>query len=127
MTSGTVLLDTNILIDLIGGEQQAFAHLSTEDGFAISRVTWIEVLTGLRPDEELILRDVLSSTSILEISTEIAQRTIQLRRTTKLKLADALIYATALEHGMTLLTRNTRDFRSDWPGVYIPYTLTPLQ
>ncbi len=123
MNSGTVLLDTNILIDLIGGLEVAFPYLTLEDGFAISRITWIEVLTGLRPEEELILRDVMSSTSILDLSTEIAQRTIQLRRTTKLKLADALIYATALEHGMTLYTRNTRDFPAEWPGVYIPYTV----
>ncbi len=118
-----MLLDTNILIDLIGGVDAAFPYLMLEDGFAISRITWIEVLTGLRPEEELVLREVMSSTSILDLSTEIAQRTIQLRRTTRLKLAHALIYATAFEHGMTLYTRNTRDFRAEWPGVYIPYTI----
>ncbi|WP_151088219.1 PIN domain-containing protein [Hymenobacter baengnokdamensis] len=40
------------------------------------------------------------------------QKTIQLRQQYKVKLPDAIIAATALVHGLPILTRNTRDFKA---------------
>lgn len=123
VSGGHVLLDTNILIDVVNGVGDAHTELARYDAYAISRIAWIELLTGLKREEEFLLERIVSSMIVLEVSRPVAERAVQLRRTTKLKLADALIYATALEHGLVLLTRNTKDFKSDMPGVRVPYTL----
>jgi predicted nucleic acid-binding protein len=46
----------------------------------------------------------------LPVDAAIAERAGRLRRGTSTRLPDALIAATALEHRLTLVTRNTRDF-----------------
>jgi predicted nucleic acid-binding protein len=49
--------------------------------------------------------------TILPLSEEIVNRTIQLRKQKKIKLGDAIIAATALVHNLQLVTRNIRDFK----------------
>lgn len=51
----------------------------------------------------------------------VAQEAVRLRRAGRLRLPDAIIYATARVHGRTLVTRNTRDFPEGEPGVDVPY------
>jgi predicted nucleic acid-binding protein len=47
-----------------------------------------------------------------------------LRRTERWKLPDAFQAAIAIQHGLTLVTRNTRDFQPGRePAVLIPYRL----
>jgi hypothetical protein len=38
-----------------------------------------------------------------------------------LRLPDLLIWASAQVHGLILVSRNTRDFPSDQPGIHVPY------
>jgi predicted nucleic acid-binding protein len=53
----------------------------------------------------------------------VAEESVTLRRTTRLKLPDAIILATARVHGLTLSTRNTKDFSPTDPTIRIPYEL----
>jgi len=63
------------------------------------------------------LRDILDLGEIIEVSSSIAIKAAELRRLSKaksnrsLKLPDALIAATAMEHAAVLITRNEDDFR----------------
>jgi predicted nucleic acid-binding protein len=36
---------------------------------------------------------------------------------------DAIILATAQSRGRVLITRNTKDFPAEMPGIRVPYTL----
>lgn len=119
--------DTNILIDTLLGSVQARDELrrAAQRGRVwVSRVVWIEVLSkgegdGLRRAETL-----LSGFGVDEIDQEIAARAAALRRERpRLKLADAIILATALTKGRVLVTRNTKDFPAEMPGIRVPYTL----
>jgi predicted nucleic acid-binding protein len=58
--------------------------------------------------------------TIAGITVEIAERAVRLRRTMRLKLPDAIIEATALTSGRTLVTHNTRDFPADGEAILIP-------
>ena len=55
-------------------------------------------------DEKFLIADRLSKFTYLPISSEVENLAIALRRTRKLKLPDALIAATAIHHGLELLT-----------------------
>jgi predicted nuclease of predicted toxin-antitoxin system len=51
------------------------------------------------------------------------EEAIAVRKQRKRKLPDAIIMTTAQAADRLLITRNTRDFPADDPGVRIPYRL----
>jgi predicted nucleic acid-binding protein len=55
------------------------------------------------------------------LSIGIAEQAVALRRDRRVKLPDAVIWATARSMGALLVTRNTKDFPADDPGVRVPY------
>lgn len=119
------LFDSNIVIDALKGIPAAIEEIAASDDVpAVSVITRIEVFAGC-PDAESLAaaRALLSGFSVLGISSAVEEDAIALRRTTRLKLSDAVILATARVHGLMLSTRNTRDFRADFPEVRIPYQL----
>jgi predicted nucleic acid-binding protein len=63
-----------------------------------------------RGAEEQRIRRLLEPMTNLSVDAAIAERAGRLRRETRRRLPDALIAATALEHRLTLVTRNVRDF-----------------
>ncbi len=66
----------------------------------------------------------LSGFGVDEIDAEIASRAAALRRERpRLKSPDAVILATAMMRGRVLVTRNTKDFPAQMPGIRVPYTL----
>jgi predicted nucleic acid-binding protein len=121
-------LDANILIDALLGHEPAHVELArigdTGAKLFVSRMAWIEVLSK---GGEAVVRDALRFLGrfvLDEIDEDIALRAAALRRQQAgLKSPDAIILATALVHGRTLVTRNIRDFPADMPGIRIPYTL----
>ncbi|AFL90051.1 putative nucleic acid-binding protein, contains PIN domain [Terriglobus roseus DSM 18391] len=117
------LFDTNILIDLSRGHAEASLEVSQHDQRFISRINFIEVLAGVVEQNARETRRLLDLFATFDLSIQIAERAALLRRTTRLKLPDAIIYATALEHDLTLVTRNTKDFSETMPNVRIPYLL----
>jgi predicted nucleic acid-binding protein len=120
----SVLLDSCILIDFLFGHDAARQYVGRLDGAAISMITWMEVAVGAAsPDEEVVVRAFLATFEVLPVDPRVAEEAVQLRRTRRLKLPDAIIFATARVHGRALATRNTKDFADDEPGVTIPYVL----
>lgn len=118
------LFDTNILVDYLNGIVQARDELKRYNSRLISLITWMEVLIGCRSaDEEPPVRRFLESFDLLPIGANIAERAIALRRNSRIRLPDAIIWATAQHHGALLVTRNTKDFSANLPGVRLPYQL----
>ena len=105
------VFDTNILVDYLNGIPAAQRELEQYEEVAISIVTWMEVLAGADDaQEEAVARDFLSRFNLQPLGKTVAERAIKIRRQYKLKLPDAIIWATATELGRMLVTRNTRDF-----------------
>ena len=118
------VFDTNILIDYLNGFKQAKKELSLYEERVISVITRIEVLAGAKnKEQDNILRNFLSTFTVIDVDTTIADRTITLRREFRLKVPDAIIYATARQQGCMVVSRNTKDFKKEWPDVRVPYRL----
>ena len=80
--------------------------------FIISIITKIELLGWRKHTREgyEIARDFLDRAEILPIDDDLAELTLELVRNNNIKLADALIAATALSNELVLVTRNEDDF-----------------
>lgn len=119
-----VLFDTNIVIDALNGIVSAHREFAAADEHFISTVTWIEVLAGYRDETyDAGAREVLANIPELRIDRAVAEESVSIRRTTRLKLPDAIILATARVHGLQLVTRNTKDFSAADPTIRVPYEL----
>ena len=76
---------------------------------SISVVTRTELYAGHQHEEPRI-EALLERVGELDIDIAIARSAGRIKRDTGLKIADALIAATALEHRLPLMTRNRRHF-----------------
>jgi len=117
------VLDTNILIDYLSGYEEASKEIKLFKEPAISIISWMEVWVGVDKEDEPLVQSFLSTFKVLQVSHEIAIEAVQLRKQHKLKLPDAIIWASATSQGWTLVTRNSKDFKSSLPGIRIPYKL----
>lgn len=110
------LVDTNILIHVLAGDLPAGARAAVERivsaGFAVSVITRIELLgwRGHTTEGYEAARALVGCARQHLLTAPVADRAIDLRRSSGISLADAVIAATALESGSTLVTRNVRDF-----------------
>ena len=116
------VFDTNILVDYLNGISAASRELDQYEEIAISIVTWMEVLAGADgAEEEAVTREFLSQFKVQPLEKTVAERASKIRRQHKLKLPDAIIWATAKELGRILVTRNTKDFSEKDAGIRVPY------
>jgi predicted nucleic acid-binding protein len=126
------LLDTNVPSELTRPHPQAsvtrWLEGANDESLHISVISLGEIVKGIallaeskrRTGLEQWLRDTLRpwfKGRILPVSESIAQRWGLLAGRCQLagrplKIADGLIIATALEHDLTVVTRNVRDFES---------------
>lgn len=107
MSGESVVVDTNVLIDLLKGApaaREAIRGLST----MISFITEVEVLAWPKATEEdLDLMNVLIGQSVVvPFGSLVKAETIRLRRNTKMKLPDCFVAATAIVRGAPLITRD---------------------
>ncbi len=117
------VFDTNILIDYLVGRDEALRTFERYSRRAVSVVTWMELQVGTRnADEADVVELFLREFTLIDINRRIARMAVALRRRTRLRLPDAIIWATAQIEGAPLLTRNTRDFPAGTPGVVVPYS-----
>ena len=116
--------DTNILIDYLNGFDQAAKELALNPTRIISIITLIEILVGAKnADEEGAVRGFLSSFTVREVTPEVAESAVELRKNYRLRIPDAIIYATARTEDCLLVSRNTKDLKSSWPDIRVSYEL----
>ncbi len=110
------LIDTNILIyylaNQIPADKLPFIEQVLENSFAISVISEIELLSfpNLSETAEQQIQTFLEGAHIFPLDNSTVKESITIRKKHKIKLADAIIGATASLQNRTLLTRNTRDF-----------------
>ena len=118
------LLDTDWVVDVLNGQETATQTLIglAPDGLALSLISYGELYEGAYfsrdPQTALeVLRTFLQGKALLPLTTAIMERFGILRGSLPRRLRqqigdmDILIAATAVEHSLTLLTRNLKDFQ----------------
>lgn len=114
-----LLVDTDVMIELTRGNNQAIQLLNTyqkQHQLCVSSITRYELLIGSRNKSELKdLLELLTFFNTLSLNNEIAQMAekliIDYNLSHNLQLADALIASTALVNNVALLSRNKKDFQ----------------
>lgn len=106
------LVDTDIFVDHLRGARAFHAGRRTA---CYSVVTRCELFAGRGADEDA-LRLLLAPFREIPVDRAIAERAGRLRREIGLRTPDALIAASALEHRLTLVSRNAKDFEAT-PGL----------
>lgn len=132
------LLDTNFISELRRDTRanrgvQAWAMANNPGLCALSVVTLGEIRRGI---EDLRRRDLQQAqaieqwldsikhkyqATILPISVEIADRWGRLVSSTQLPPQDLMLAATAIEYDLTVITRNTADFKGSGARIHNPW------
>ena len=119
-----VLLDTTVLIYALRGEPTRSLMLKemamAGHTLATAAINVSEVYAGLRHGEETVTATLFRALVCYPMTFEIAIRAGLLRRDAASRgktfaLADMIVAATAIEHGLTILTDSKKDFAV--PGV----------
>lgn len=112
-----MLVDTDVLIWHLRGYPQATRRLDQLPNLTISAVTYLELLQGMRSKAELVaVQKMLQrrQTVTLPITEAITRHATELMEALTLshglQMGDALIAATALEHGLPVLTGSVKHF-----------------
>lgn len=110
------IIDTNVISHLFADKfpqvgKDFVANVINRE-FVISVVVQIEVLTYHNiPSKMPLIEEFIQLASILALDKNVTLKAIELRRNyKKMKLADAIIGATAIVHNRILITNNTKDF-----------------
>ena len=107
-----MIFDTNVLIYLSKYILNPRKILIGRN--SISVITKIEAL-GFQvknPEEYELLLGICADLKVIPLTNLIVEETIELRKKHRIKLPDAIIYATALVEKIPLLTSNIKDFIS---------------
>lgn len=112
MNGRGLLLDTNVVIYLAKKELNLLDFAIDNDLVYISSITYMECLGYKFPStrEEKIITDLVRTFIHTPLSREIENYTIEIRKSYKIKLPDAIIAATAIVNNLYLITNNVKDF-----------------
>lgn len=114
------LLDTDVLIRCLRGvaETLTFAQQLTEQGDLHTSVwSHLEIWLLTQPNDQKLTQEFLTPFIAHPVNDDIARRAAELLRLrgeteAPLTYAEAVIAATALHHGLTLVTYNTKNLES---------------
>ena len=113
-----MIFDTDVMIWAFRGNRRALRSIDRATSRAISCVTYMELLQGVRNKIEMReMKRFLSKLdfSVLPVSANVSSRAIAIMEETALRsdlgVCDALIFATACESGETLLSGNRKHFK----------------
>lgn len=110
----TYLVDTNVLVDHLRGQQHAKNFLEQHTP-ALSHVTIGELIEGVKNQRDLrAVHQAIKDLEPIAIDPSVSERAIELMKehflSHHLELLDALIAATAIEYRLTLVTANVKHF-----------------
>jgi len=111
------LLDSNVIIDYLAGKINPCGMKIVSE--IVDRTPQMSVISQIEilrfndtPKNEAVLADFVNASVIHPLNADVVELTIELCKRGRIKLPDAIIAATARVKRLTLVTRNTDDFKS---------------
>ncbi len=131
MKKARYLLDSGLLIRHLRGRPEAvrlLRDLGKRERLAIASVSRLEIHAGMQEQERYATQKLLARFMTYDMDSDIAERAGDYIREYRgqgvtLLISDAIIAATAIQHGLTLVTFNPKDFHM--PGLSL-FPLAPL-
>jgi predicted nucleic acid-binding protein len=110
MNGSNILLDTNIVLYLLNGEETLIPLLEGKNLY-ISFITQLELLGAryLKPEDILKIKQFISECTVIDITPGIKEIVISIRQKYSFKLPDCIIMATSMWLNIPLITSD-RDF-----------------
>nr|WP_230967022.1 type II toxin-antitoxin system VapC family toxin [Nostoc commune] len=107
------MIDSNIIIYSAQPENAQLRELIAEYTPAVSALSYLEVLGYhlLKEEQRPYFEEFFQVAQVLAISQDVLNQAVILRQQKRMTLGDAIIAGTVLVYGLTLITRNTDDFR----------------
>ena len=121
MTSGiNVVFDTCAAISLLKGKVDLSSlDIDIDESFQyVSVITRMEIFAknDMKPEEEEAVRNFLADVTVIPLGKIVEQKAIEIRRTTKIKLPDCIIAATAIALDAVLITNDSHLLYLSFPG-----------
>ena len=114
-----MLFDTDVLIWALRGSKKAAEEIDADENRFISAVNYMELMQGARSKrEQTMIKQFLNELdfTVLPITEAVSHRAMifieEHALRSGIQLADALVFATACEHSLTLCSANQKHFRS---------------
>ena len=108
-------IDTNAVIDYLDNKlPEKIASLIDGISVQISVITRMELLgwANATTEQTQVLQQFINVSTVFSLEEPVIVKAIELRKKYKTKLPDAIIAATAIVYQLTLITRNTNDFKN---------------
>ncbi len=111
------LIDTNAVIDYLGNKLPAssmdFMNMVVDSVPIVSVITKIELLGFDAPEEHYqLLTNFINDATVMNLTDNVVETSIEIRKKHKTKLPDAIIAATALVYDLVVVSRNISDFKN---------------
>lgn len=105
MSGRRILIDTSIALDILDGVEQVAAVVDGCDVY-LSVISRVELLASFKPTPErtAAVNALIDDCKLVQFTQEVQDRTVAIRRATRLKLPDAAIAATADYMDLQLIT-----------------------
>ena len=112
------LCDTNTIIYFLQQQFPPAAEFYMDELFkreqpVISAITEIELLSwrSASENDNEVIKSFITDSIVIELEPAIKIKASEIRKETGIKLPDAIIAATAFVYNLTIITRNTKDFK----------------
>jgi len=127
--SGKLLLDTNVILGFLKGLPPIVTLFEVaEKKPCVSVITRMELLSfhGVTPKEEKHIHDLLNAVFIIPLNSDVEDTAIQLRRSTRLKIPDAIVAASAIVSKTVLVTYDRELVNTVFPGLVTHHPESPM-
>ena len=123
MTDSCLVLDTNAVIFLSTKDNVIppdLEHELNKSALFISVITRMELAAKqVKPEEEKAIRDFIADVTVSPLDEEVERTAVEIRRTTKIKLPDCIIAATAIVLDAVLVTDDVHLLRLSRPDFHV--------
>ena len=110
MNGDDILLDTNAIIYFLEGRSRIAEHILLAETIYYSVITEIELLSAAHLSEEdrRAIREFLAHCQRVDLTPDVVEQTIRIRRANRVKTPDAIVVASALALNVSLVTADTQ-------------------